>query len=343
MLPTTTDPNAPKSFWSRPEGTTGMLVLGAAAVGLFFALPTLITFMKGLTVLLGHTIAVVALCVVLGAMLYVLTNKKFLTLVSYMFKSAMRKLTGWFVEIDPIGIMRSYIETLEDKREVVGSTRDKLRGQIKVLEEKISKGTSEYEKSMARAKIAKEKGNAAVLTVQSRQAMRMEQLTNETYLPLKAQLEAHLRAANKYYEVTGTVIEDLRNEVLAQSDRREMILASHSMMKAAKAILHGGSDERELFDQALEFVVKDYGMKLGEIESFIENSKPFVDSLDMQNGVYEAEALKRLQEWEAKADSILLGENKRMMLEQSTAASPLTLGIGVPAAQVVDYDKLLKQ
>lgn len=336
MMP---DENKTKSFWSRPEGTTGMLTLAAGGVGLWFALPMLITFMGGLVVLLGQTIAVVVLCAVLAALLFVLTNKKFLLLASYVFKSAMRKVTGAFIEIDPIGIMKSYIESMTKKREVVGETRDRLRGQIKVLDEKILKGAREIEKAMGMAAIAKERNNQAVLTVQSRQAMRMEQLNLETYQPLKVQMEAHLRAANKYYEVTGTVIDDLKNEVQAQSDRREMIMASHSMMRSAKAILHGGTDERELFDQALEFVVNDYGMKLGEIESFIENSKPFVDSLDMQNGVFEAEALKRLQEWENKADSILLGNDKRMMIEQSSAA--INLNTGVPAMTIVDYDSLI--
>jgi hypothetical protein len=156
-------------------------------------------------------------------------------------------------------------------------------------------------------------------------------------------MEAHLRAANKYYEVTGTVIEDLTNEVDAQKTRREMIASSYSVMKAAKAIMMGGTDEKELFDQALEYTVTDYGMKLGEIESFIENSKPFVDGLDMQNGVYEAEALKRLQEWESKADSILLGNEKAQMLEQSVTSSTVYTGIGIPAASSVDYATLLSK
>ena len=43
-------------------------------------------------------------------------------------------------------------------------------------------------------------------------------------------------------------------------------------------------------------VVEDFGMKMGEIDSFIENSKGFVEGLDMQNGVYEADAMKKLQE-----------------------------------------------
>lgn len=332
-----------KSFWSRPEGTTGMLALGAVGVGLFFAAPAILAFLATLTAIVGQAIMLTILGGVLFVLLYTVTNKKFQTLCSYFFKSAMRKVTQLFVEIDPIGIMKGYIESMMDKRDVMGATRDKLRGQLKVLEGKIGKNEQTYENSMSLAKVAKDKGNTAALTVNSRQAIRMETLNKTSLLPLKAQMEAHLRAANKYYEVTGTVIDDLKNEVSAREEEREMMLSSHSVMKAAKAIMMGGSDERELFDQAMEYVVQDYGMKLGEIESFIENSKPFVDGLDMQNGVYEAEALKRLTEWENKADSILLGNEKAKMLEHTNVNSTVYTGIGVPAAGVVNYAELLNK
>jgi hypothetical protein len=339
-----------KSFWSRPEGTTGMLAIGGMALGAWFAAPAILSGLKTVSAILGtlvgiaaQTILLVLLGILLFCILYVATNSKFQMLAKYFFKSVMRKITGAFVEIDPIGIMKSYIDSMTEKRAQIGTTRDKLRGQIKVLDEKISKNATVYENEMAKAAIAKQKGNMAAVTVSGRQAIRMETLNKADLIPLKSQMEAHLRAANKYYEVTGTVIEDLTNEVDAQATRREMIASSYSVMKAAKAIMMGGTDERELFDQALEYTVNDYGMKLGEIESFIENSKPFVDGLDMQNGVYEAEALKRLQEWESKADSILLGNEKAKLLEQSTTSSTVFTGIGVPAASSVDYAQLLKK
>lgn len=329
-----------KSFWARPEGTTGMLTLGAGAVGLYFALPTLLAFMAGIVALLGHTIAVVVLMAVLGALLYILTNPKFLTLMSYMFKSSMRAITGAFVEIDPIGIMKSYVASLVEKREIMAKGRDNLRGQIKVLEGKINANDTGYEQAMDKARLAHEKGNNSVLAVQSRQAGRLEKLNNESFRPLLTQMQMHLRAIEKYYEVTGTMIEDLRNEVDARKTEREMILASYSAMSAAKKILSGGTDERELFDQAMEYVVVDYGMKMGEIDSFMENSKGFVDGLDMQNGVYEADALKKLQAWESRADSILVDKTK--LLENTTTA-PFTFNAtqGI-SPQVVDYAKLIK-
>ena len=94
------DTNKKKSFWERPEGTTGMLALALGGVGLYAALPTLIAFMTGIVALLGQTIAAVCLSLVLGALLFLITNKKVQTLVSYFFRSAMRAITGVFVEIE---------------------------------------------------------------------------------------------------------------------------------------------------------------------------------------------------------------------------------------------------
>lgn len=331
-----------KSFWERPEGTTGMLAIGAAGVGLFFALPTLIKFVGMLTALVGQTIMLVIMGVILFALISVITNKKVQTLVKYMFKSAMRAVTGVFVEIDPIGIMRNYIDELREKRETMATSRDKLRGQLVVLERQINSNTVEYDKAMSTAQIAHNRGNTGQFSVHSRQAGRLEKLNKESLVPLKVQMDLHLKALNKYYEVTGTVIDDLTNEVKAREIERKMILESHSAMKAAKAILNGGTDAKELFDQAMEFVVEDFGMKMGEIDSFIENSKGFVEGLDMQNGVYEADALKKLQAWEAKADSILLGNGKAQLLEHTAATSVIATQIGAPAAGAVDYSKLIK-
>jgi hypothetical protein len=339
-LPTLSDEQtkALKSFWERPEGTTGMVFLALAGLGLYFALPTLLSFMGMLVTLLGQTIAVTILCAILAAILFIVTNKQFLTLCRYAFKSAMRAVTGWFVEIDPIGIMKSYVEDMQEKRAVMAGARDKLKGQLLVLRRKISENKTKYENAMATAKLAQDKGMQAAFSINARQAGRLQKLNDASFIPLAGQLEVHLRAINKYYEVTGTVIEDLKNEVEARQQEREMIMSSYSAMSAAKKILKGGTDQKEMFDQAMEYVVNDFGQKLAEVDSFIQSSKGFVDGLDLQNGVYEAEALKRLQDWEQKADSILLGEaGKAQLLENTSAPSAL---IGAPVT--ADYSALLK-
>lgn len=332
-----------KSFWQRPEGTTGMLVIGAAAVGLFFAAPALLGLVTTLTALVGQTLMLVVLGTALFLLMNIIFNKKVQILVRMGFKSVMRAITQRFVEIDPIGIMKNYVSMLNDKLEVMDQGRGKLRGQIKILQGKIRDADGKYENAMATMAVAQEKGMKGQMAIQGKQAGRMEKLSKATLAPLLAMLEVHLRALNKYYEVTESVIEDTKNEVDAKQIEREAITASYSVLMTAKKILNGGTDEREMFDMAMESVVTDLGMKVGEIEGFLENSKGFIDGLDLQNGVYEANALAKLQEWEAKADSVLLGNSKAQLLEYTTANSVLNTAIGVPSPVSVDYAEFLSK
>lgn len=335
-----------KSFWSRPEGKTGMLFIagGIGALAMFSGpilgfVTTLAAIVSGLVGIAVNSVVLAFLGLFLFVIGYTVTNARFQMLCSYLFEGAMRGITQWFVETDPIGIMKTFVKRMIQRREEIGEARDKLKGQIKVLDTKIATIGKRGETAFAIAQEAKNRGNEQAMRVNAKQAVRLEKLTNETMLPLKTMLEAHLRAANKLHEVTGTLIEDTQNEVEAQEIRRDGIMASYSVIKAAKAIMSGSSFEKQLYDQAMEFQVQDLAMKVGEIESFIEEAKPFIDGLDLQNGVYEAEGLKRLQAWEQKADSILLGSaGKAQLLEQSSVA-PMMMNIGAPAA--VDYAELL--
>ncbi|HMR44037.1 MAG TPA: hypothetical protein PKC40_09395, partial [Saprospiraceae bacterium] len=96
----------PKSFWQRPEGITGLIFLIAVVAGggflLYSILPTLL-------VLAQNTLYLAGMLLALGAIVYMVLDPKMRNLVWYMYKSVMRWVTGIFVQIDPIGILKSYV------------------------------------------------------------------------------------------------------------------------------------------------------------------------------------------------------------------------------------------
>ncbi|NJK85694.1 MAG: hypothetical protein HC906_06740 [Bacteroidales bacterium] len=89
-----------KSFWQKPEGKTGILgIIGMIAGGgylLYKALPFLISLTQNILhlsfLLLG-----------LGALIYIVLDPKIRNLIFYLYKSFVRKITGIFIQIDPIG------------------------------------------------------------------------------------------------------------------------------------------------------------------------------------------------------------------------------------------------
>lgn len=111
LTPFTGADGNPKKFIQRPEGKAGLIVGAGILVGagylLYQALPYLIELAKNALYLSGMLIA-------LGALLYMVFDPKMRNLIWYMYKSIMRTVTGWFVQIDPIGILKSYIEDLEN-------------------------------------------------------------------------------------------------------------------------------------------------------------------------------------------------------------------------------------
>ena len=79
-----------------------------------------------------------------------------------------------------------------------------------------------------------------------------------------------------------------------------------------------------MFDEALEAVADDVSQKVGEMERFMEVSSSFMDSIDLQNGVFEQEGLEMLEKWEKESFSKLLGEEKPMAKATVLTLSPAT-------------------
>ena len=79
----------------------------------------------------------------------------------------------------------------------------------------------------------------------------------------------------------------------------------------------GDKDQRAMFDQALESIADDVSAKMGEMERFMELSSSFMDSVDLQNGVFEEEGLKMLEKWEKEGPSLLLGNEKSTIINQA--------------------------
>lgn len=301
----------PLGFWERKEGVTGQVVgvalVCGAGVLLYRALPTLIT-------LLENTIYASILGVVAIALFFVITDRRFWRLGAWAYMSAMRRLTQVFVEIDPIGIMRNYIEDLKTKLADMNGRISRLSGMIRACKEEIRQNDQAKSGALGLVSEARKKGLTMVAAAQSRKAGRMAE-ANLTYQDLLAKMELLHRVLVKYQEVSTFLIEDMTQEVSIKERKRAMAREAYSAMKSAMAIIHGDPSARQLYDMANEYVAADYAMRIGEIEDFVRMSDTFMQSIDLRNGVYEQQAVELLADWEKNADSIVLGDAKRLLIE----------------------------
>jgi hypothetical protein len=82
-------------------------------------------------------------------------------------------------------------------------------------------------------------------------------------------------------------------------------------------VISGNTDQRLVFDRALEAVADDVAGKVGEMEQFMELSENFMSSIDLQKGIFEEKGLELLEKWEKQGESLLLGQEKQNFLEES--------------------------
>ena len=118
----------PKSFWKKPEGVTGAIFLAAILGGLGF-LATTVDWVN----LAQNTFALLGTVAALGLVAYMVLDPKMRNLVWYMYKSVMRTITGWFVQIDPVGILKSYVDDLKDNLGKMSKQIGVLKGQMRKL------------------------------------------------------------------------------------------------------------------------------------------------------------------------------------------------------------------
>ena len=302
-----------KSFWEKPEGKFGAVVLAGLLAGggiLFYRLLPALIKMAENTLYLGFLLGA------LGILSYIVLDKRNRTLAFYVYRSLMRKITGLFIQLDPIAILKTYIETLRDSLTKMDQQIKKLRGTMTGVKRMMDENAAVAKESMAIASKAKEAGKNSILILKSRKAGRLQE-SNVSLQKLYTKMEVLYRVLSKMYENCGILLEDTEDQVKLKEAEWKAIQQSYSAMKSAMSVINGDKDKRAVYEDALSFIAQDLGNKIGEMERFMEMSQSFTDGIDLQNGVFEEKGLEMLEEWEKNADSWILGDSKQSILGQA--------------------------
>jgi len=302
-----------KSFWSKPEGITGaifligsLLIGGSLIFSGFTAILAWLATKAGMATLLG----------VLGVTLFMGIDSKARNLISYLYQSSMRWITGIFVTIDPIGVLKNYVSDLRANLKKMRMQIGKLRGQMHKLKEMMINNQKDIKSNLELATKARDTQQQSQMILKTRKAGRLKE-SNMKLDDLYKRMEVLYRVLSKMYENSYILSEDIEDQVNLKEQERKAMLAGHSAMKSAMNIIKGDSDKRQMFDQALENIATDVSGKVGEMERFMEMSESFMQSIDLQNGIFEDKGMQMLAEWEQKSTSLLLGTEKEDLITQA--------------------------
>lgn len=330
----------PKSLWSRPDGkvaiTVPIVLLAVLGVFTFLNLPLITAWLVGVLTNMVHAALLAGVLVVL---FLAVTDGRLRALCWYGWRALVRFLVGSVINIDPIGILQSYSERLRERLAEMRAAIDQLDGQRRCLQQNIESNERLRQESLRRAgQAAKDQNLRKAFILQSRQAGRLQK-SNMSLQDLANRMTALSEKVKKVYEAAEFLAADIESEVEVKSRERKQLLAGYNAFKAARRIIEGGDDEREIYNQALEKITEDYGMKMGEIESFMDMSQGIIQSVDLENGIYELEALEQLAQIEKKSEAILA----------STAVqAPVRVADDLPSFQEVAgptdlYDELFEK
>ncbi|MBY5957686.1 hypothetical protein KUV50_06065 [Membranicola marinus] len=307
------DIKSTRTFWQRPEGRTGALVLalltGGVILGIYTALPVLVS-------LFSTGIGLAALLMVLGVILFMVLDPKMRNLIWYFYKKSMRWITSLFVKIDPISVLKTYIDDLKGNVKKMHRQIAQLRGQMHQLQEIIYNNQKSIKANIEEASAARQREKRNVMILKSRKAGRLKE-SNKRLEEMYNRMEILYRVLRRMYENSEILLEDIKDQVFLKEQERKAILASHTAMKSAMDVVKGDGDKKEMFDRALEAVADDVSQKVGEMEEFMVMSEDFMNSIDIQNGVFEEKGLQLLEKWEQDSDSLLLGSEKEHLLINS--------------------------
>jgi hypothetical protein len=337
--------NMAKSFWEKPEGKTGKFFAAAGILGGMWFLwkfgAAMITAAQNGFILAGYTVAAIAIG-------YVLWDPRFRAMVGYAYKGLMRFLTGLVIQIDPIGILKSYVDDLKESLSKMDKQIGLLRGSIRTLKNKIAENERIASNSMAIASQAKKQGITAQAVLKTRKAGRLID-SNKTYSDLLIKLEVIYRVLAKMFENCGILIEDTEDQVQQKEIEWKTIRQAHSAMRSAMSIINGDKDKKAIYEQALDVMATDLGNKLGEMERFMEVSQNFMEGVDLENGAFDEKGLALLEKWEKDADSWLLGPNekKQIIADANNDSNILNLDVSVTApskeSRTNSYSNLFNQ
>jgi predicted nucleic acid-binding Zn-ribbon protein len=325
--------NQEKSFWKKPEGFTGGLFMLALVGGggflLYRSLPILLKMAENTLYLAGMLAA-------LAGLVFVVLDPKMRNLVWYLYKSMMRGITGLFVKIDPISILKSYIESLEDSLRNLSKQIGNLRGQMRTLKGTMDANATDIQKNMTLAEQARKTNDERNVALAARKAGRLQE-ANGKYEVLYKKMEVLYRILTKMYENSEIVLEDTRDQIMLKEQEYNAIRAGHSAIRSAMSIISGDPDQRAMFDQALENLTNDVSIKVGEMERFMDTSRNLMNSIDLQNGVFEDKGLRMLEQWEK--ENPLLRDNS-----PTTQGKEEKLDLSTPPKEILkeenDYNRL---
>jgi len=350
---------SPKSFWNKPEGKPGMILMAiiaaAGAYGLYLALPFLIALTENL-ILLGVLVGV------LVGMVALVMNGTVQTLAKNIFQSVCRGIAMAYTTIDPIGILRNQLDDMKSAKKQLDDTIQKFAGSDNKLTSKIADKTALIQTLMQKADVlrrrlpsAKTQDDAETWKLQAEtweSQAGLEQQGMEQLQLLEKQTADMLDKFRHWSRVSDAKIDRMKIKVDFYAAQRDAILEAQKTLGIGVRLLKGDPEQLKLVDGAIEFLTDDAAQTIGEIQEFNKESDKMLLDIDVENTANAEKARAKYASFSQKLDDSAAKPSAVQQLEAALASSgkiptsttPVSMGVGAgTGVGSGDYTDLFKK
>jgi hypothetical protein len=282
---------AHRSFWQRPEGRTGLVILGligaGALVGLYRVLPFLIEIAAN-TLYLALLVGALAF---LYCMVFVWDRPR--TLLFYALQMVSRWITSNFVELDPVAILKSFVRQMKKRREVIATRLQAITGAKRMVEGKIKQKEKERQEALRLANAAQGLADQDGLNAHAEIAARRAKDVQE-YQQMVGNLESIESLMTRVLRRADYHIQTAEDEANQLADKHYITSQVKAATDAAQGIF-ADSDLADVRDMAAERIRDDYEKRLGELQMLIDMTD-FDHAVDLSQMAFRSEGLKQLEE-----------------------------------------------
>lgn len=324
--------NHKKSLLGHPEGVSILIFIGALLSGLGYLIAQFLV--PSLAGLFSQTIAVTLLLIFTGAFLFAAFDPKMRYRMVYGWRKFYYRFAGKTIVQNPIQKLETQQGLYARKLKVLGQQIGGIRGQMNSLNQQMISNKRKMDKLVDLVKEAQKKNDQKVITIKSRQIARLQN-SNQKYQNLYAKMDMIYLQLRKMYQSSEHLMEDINEIVVIKKAEFEAVQASHQAIQSSMDVVSKDGKKKALFNQSIDQINKEVEGHMSQLDWFMNHSEEFLNTIDIQTGIYEEKGLAYLDEFEKK-------QKKESALNLNTETLDLNNNQEKPFVQRDNYDDFLE-
>ena len=281
LFPSSTGPGKNKGWFSQPENVvTAIIVTLLSLAGIYFFSELKMIFWNAVSAFWG-------LIALLGSVLFVgwlVMADAPRTILWNLYKNAIRNTYRLIIQSDPIGIMKNFIERQQKQKEKFDFHITEVAAQVEKMGRAIDKNAKDAKTDLERAEQLRKMGNQRESQLQAAAAEGLLG-SNKNMLPRYQLMQKIMAFLTRASEAADYTIRRTQEEVRQKQQEFDLMVASGKATASAMSIFSETSEDRKLFDMAMEEVENVVSTRTAEMDRLMKMSEGVLSNMDADQAV----------------------------------------------------------